>query len=158
MEGKGTEGEQDAIAVKLNAITQSIATITAPLEDDVLQVRFKKPDGTIEPGEIVLGVTIQRFEEKVERKKHELEHFWSEWEDVQQQIVELSETLLTGSGIEGNRSFATEELDDAVEKLEAEIEDAREQSLQEVEKEAREEAERAKRLNESWLKLLKSAA
>ena len=142
---------------ELAIIKDSVTSTITPLADEMLKVRFRNPDGTIEPGEIALGEAVSRFESKLEIQSHELKLLWTEWEALQRQIVELSSEMLHEEENESDDAkFAR--LTKVMEVAKEEIEETADESIAEVEKEAADEAKRQKQREEKWTELLSALA
>lgn len=74
----------------LKAVSSAAAELSAPLVDDMVQYRYR--NGAI--GYEALGVTVAKMVEHVRTEDTRLQKLCQEWENVQQQIANLSAEML----------------------------------------------------------------
>lgn len=153
-------------AARLDQALRLSSTISRPLGEESVKVRFRNNQGNSVPGRIALGHTIDRFEALRSAKEREIHDLWKEWEDVRQEIAELGADLLddasypTQFGLAAPsrkprvvKSSSTE--DKRIVALRDEVRVECEQSRRACAKEAQEDLQNRKLKRDQWLELLK---
>lgn len=142
-----SEGTDSNLATQFAKALQLSNTISKPLGEQQVKVRFKHKNGSSTLTHIPLGETAMRFRKLFEDKKRELEGLWESWDQVRQEISELGAELM--------EKESEDPADEHISELCRQVRDACEQSRAEVEKLAQEEAQTRKVKRDQWLDLLK---
>lgn len=153
-------------AARLDQAVELSSTISRPLGEESVKVRFRNNQGNSVPGRIALGHTIKRFEALRSAKERELQDLWKEWEDVSLEIAELGAELLDEASFPTQFGFAALSRKPRVVKSNS-AEDKRvmavrdevrvecEKSRRACAKEAQEDLQNRKLKRDQWLELLK---
>lgn len=153
-------------AARLDQAVELSATISRPLGEESVKVRFRNNQGNSVSGRIALGHTIDRFEALRSAKERELKDLWKEWEDVNQEIAELGAELLDDASYPTQLGFAAPSRKPRVVKphsaedkrtmaLRDEVRVECEKSRRACARETQEDLQNRKLKRDQWLELLK---
>ena len=87
----------------LEVIAAHVATLSAPLDDEQIETTFTR-DGKRVTEIVQIGKRVALFKKSIEKEEARLKDLWEQWEEVQNEYVELGTEVLWPQAIGEDRA------------------------------------------------------